>query len=225
MCKGLYAMVKPCPWCPLETHWQSTGTLWDPVATRETEWSIWHEISGTFRQRAPSCVSLIVFVWQYDFDTQPTAAQYQHWAKYASRVRELSYMNIHDADCDGCNDFSSDFWNTLARTRLDLYCIPKLNSLKWITESTSTLVAGIIFMTPHVTSIAVSIPLSLRPRLFLDEIVARMPALEVLDLRLFVPMHEVESEIIDSYQALPKLKTVRLHLSSIQFNCSDTFVL
>lgn len=158
------------------------------------------------------CVRILVlnYAMQYDFDSDPTAPDYQRWAKYTSRIRDLAYLNIHDEDCNGCNDFSPDMFNTLARTRLDLHIIPNLKSLKWITESPQTLGAAILFMTPHVTSLAVSIPREVSPKPFFREVVARMPDLQVLDLRLFVAMHEIETEVLECFRGLRSLKKVSL---------------
>ena len=76
---------------------------------------------------------------------------------------------------------------------------------------------SLMFMTDQVAHLAVTLHTSHEYPLatFLQEIAQRMPNLTHLDLRFDFGVHEVENQIVDLLQALPKLKQVIFPLYSL----------
>ena len=71
------------------------------------------------------------------------------------------------------------------------------------------LINSVIFMHENVKRLAIRLPTHSPPQPYFQDIVALMPNLTHLDLRLHVPMSEIEADVLELFR-LPKLQKVVL---------------
>lgn len=111
-------------------------------------------------------------------------------------------------------------FDELGRTRLRLNILPSLNTLDWVTSSLEDLALSVLFMHDRVKRFVVWLPLDEdrhAPLSYFHDVLARMPKLTHLDLRMSIPVRFVEKDVCELFRGLPKLQEVVLpnfHLST-----------
>lgn len=122
--------------------------------------------------------------------------------KYSAKVRLLNYQRS-----ETIYPLHQSAFDTIARTRTTLNILPNVHTISW---QDSNLNLCVLFMHANIRQFAFFLPIhwasDLRP--FFLEITSRMPHLTTLDIRSFIPMHTIESDMISLIEQLPKLKKV-----------------
>jgi hypothetical protein len=151
-------------------------------------------------------------VLQLEFDKPPCTGDWIKFnKKYARRVRVLRFKDRVP--------LSTTLFDDIGRTRTSLNILPNLRTLEWAspTEQPVTFMAAVVFMHKDVQRLSLTCTVDDNVSDYFYEIVSRTPLLAVLDLRLQMPMHEVEDEVLGLLRGLPRLRKVILpnyHLTS-----------
>lgn len=98
-------------------------------------------------------------------------------------------------------------FDDVARTRTRMDILPNMHTLIW----KGPLHLSVMFMHSSIKSFVIWLPDELQhgsPRPFFQDISARMPSLTNLNLRSYVPIHHIESNIVDLIEGLPKLQSI-----------------
>lgn len=110
--------------------------------------------------------------------------------------------------------YSSAF-DEVARTRTTLNILPNLLTFEWtppLHKSFASFASNVVFMHENIKHLAISLPKAAGPPLrpYFQDIVARMPNLTHLDLRMQVAMNEIEADAMELFRGLPMLQQVTL---------------
>lgn len=145
-------------------------------------------------------------------DGSPLPPDWKRFERYSRRVRRLRYSY---STAQTSKRLHTSVFTELASTRLSMHILPNLHTLHWITYDNDELVLSKVFMHDRVKTFAVFIPVCASesfvinpPKQFFDEVIARMPALTHLDLRMQVPVRYVEDDVRSLLRSLPSLKEV-----------------
>ncbi|KAF9481477.1 hypothetical protein BDN70DRAFT_905253 [Pholiota conissans] len=138
----------------------------------------------------------------FEFERPPDADDWKRFDKYALRVRRLQYL--------GCarHILHQSVFDTIARTRRRLEILPNLRDLQWSDDNVEF---SILFMHSGIKDFAVHLPLNMMknsPRPFFQDLADRMPNLINLDIRSQVPVCDIEAEMIELLNMLPKLRKI-----------------
>lgn len=98
-------------------------------------------------------------------------------------------------------------FDDIARTRTRLNFLPNMHTLVW----KGPLNPSVVFMHAGIKTFDIWLPDDLEvstPRPFFQDVVARMPNITNLNIRSYVSIHDIEAEIIELLDGLPKLHTV-----------------
>ncbi|KAF8151349.1 hypothetical protein B0H34DRAFT_861875 [Crassisporium funariophilum] len=138
---------------------------------------------------------------EYEFDRMPETEDWIRFEKYGRRVRRLVYR------ASNSHTLKQSVFDDVGRTRTRLDIFPNMHTLYW----KAPLALCVMFMHRGIKHFAVQLPPELEtisPRPFFQDIAARMPNLENIDIRSNIPMRAIEAETIDLLQRLPKLTKV-----------------
>ncbi|KDR71523.1 hypothetical protein GALMADRAFT_281781 [Galerina marginata CBS 339.88] len=167
--------------------------------------SLWKEVDD-LHQLFGILAPLRVSEELYEFDRLPESADWKRFEKYANRVRRLVY------EPDGLTPprkMKQSVFDDVARTRTRLDILPNMHTLQW----RAPLSISIMFMHSGIKSFTVWLPLQLEtisPRPFFQDIAARMPNLASLDVRSYVPLRCIETEMANLLMLLSKLQRITL---------------
>ena len=137
-----------------------------------------------------------------EFERLPSPDDWKRFMKYSTKVRLL----IHQRSKSIYPLHQSTF-DTVARTRTTLNILPNVHTVSW---QNPNLNLCILFMHANIRQFTFFLPLNRGsdPRPFFLEITSRMPHLTNLDVRSFIPMHTIETDMISLIEQLPKLKKI-----------------
>jgi len=147
------------------------------------------------------CSSLISFQCHQEFERLPDSTDWKRFEKYGKRVRRLRY---HAPTAGGLDQ---SVFDTVATTRTRLDILPNMHTLSWH----APLSLSILFMHSGVKKFSVFLPIELTtasPRPYFQDLATRMPNLINLDFRSYVPMRDIESEMVELFEALPRIRKV-----------------
>lgn len=146
---------------------------------------------------------------EYTFTRSLDVNDWERFKFYARRVRSLSLDEDEDSIC-----VAKEAFDEIGRARVTLNVLPNLRSLTWVTHSIDRMRLSLMFQHENITDFSVFLlrtttyPIST----FFQEVRLRMPLLKVLDLRFKFPAREVEDDLIDLFNGLPRLRKVVLPL-------------
>ena len=137
-----------------------------------------------------------------EFERVPLPDDWKRFMKYSTKVRLLSHQRsksiypLHESTFD-----------TIARTRTTLNILPNVHTVSWQNPNLNLCV---LFMHANIRQFTFFLPMNWGsdPRPFFLEITSRMPHLTSLDVRSFIPMHTIETDMISLIEHLPKLKKI-----------------
>ncbi|KAF9524767.1 hypothetical protein CPB83DRAFT_773231 [Crepidotus variabilis] len=154
---------------------------------------------------------------EYFFAELPDAARWKRFEKYSSRIRRFAYcldpseQQIH---------INKSVFDEIARTRTRLNFLPNMHNLVW----KAPLNSSVVFMHSSIKTFDIWLPDELEetsPRPFFQDVVARMPNITNLNIRSYVAVHDIETELIELLNGLPKLHTITLPRFYLTSNVSE----
>ncbi|KII84967.1 hypothetical protein PLICRDRAFT_117337 [Plicaturopsis crispa FD-325 SS-3] len=152
---------------------------------------------------------------RYEFSRGLEPSDWERFKPYSRRVRRLRF----------CDDFMrskalQSIFDAVARSRTTLAILPNLHTLEWIAPTFRSLNLSVLFMHDSVKHLIIGIPgevVEVSPLSFFKDIVARMPAITELDLRIMAPASAIEKDTLFLFNNLPMLKKVTVpycHITS-----------
>ena len=138
-----------------------------------------------------------------EFERLPLPDDWKRFMKYSTKVR---FLNLHRSK--PLYPLHQSTFDTIARTRTTLNILPNVHNFSW---QNPNLHLCVLFMHANIRQFTFSLfstNSESDPRSLFLEISSRMPHLTTLDIRSFIPMHTIETDMILLIQQLPKLKKI-----------------
>lgn len=148
----------------------------------------------------------------YTFTRTLDVSDWERFGRYARRIRAL-HLDEHKAKAL----VAREAFDEISRTRVSLNILPNLKELTWVTCSVDRMRLSLMFQHENIHDFAVYIhrfptyPIST----FFKEVLLRMPRLRNLDLRFHFPASEAETDLVDLFLGLPRLKRVTMPLYTL----------